>query len=106
MKKTNFELLLKTLAVDVDIDRETFENTGGEELLGKLTMDINVQMDFVPSGYMPRIDKYDLQAQISEYLYSKFKSYTIPIDEHFCKCTEDPMWLVGGKCVTCQKPKR
>ncbi len=23
-----------------------------------------------------------------------------------CKCTKEPMWTVGGKCVTCNKPFR
>ena len=27
-------------------------------------------------------------------------------EEKFCKCTEEPMWLVGGKCVSCDLPQK
>ena len=26
-------------------------------------------------------------------------------ENKYCKCTKEPMWTIGGKCVTCGKPK-
>lgn len=26
------------------------------------------------------------------------------LDMIYCDCAEEPSWLVGGKCVTCNKP--
>lgn len=77
------------------------------EILLKHSSELNMKSGIIAE---PEIEDWLWSGEFEKVAHEIVKLFAIPDVScslrDYCTCTEEPMWLVGGKCVTCEKPRK